>query len=93
MVVLFLSALFQELEILRYFRNHGHQRNFIYNIESIYSFLAVTDKMSKGVHSGVRKCHFTHTGIKFLGNKNGEKLFVNGEKVFGLTDRIFDCAN
>lgn len=51
MVVLFFSALFQVSEILRFFRSHAHYRNFIYNVECISSFLAVTGKKTEGLHT------------------------------------------
>lgn len=49
MVVLFFSALFQMLEILRYFRSHGQYRNFIYSFECISPLLAVTGKKIEGL--------------------------------------------
>lgn len=63
MVVLFFSALFQVLEKLRFFRIHSHYRNFIYNVECMYSFLAVTVKKTEGLRTGVRKLYFLHIAI------------------------------
>lgn len=72
--MLFFFALFHMLEILRFFKSHGHYRNFIYNVECISSFLAVTGKKIEGLHTGVRKHYVPHTAISFLRSKNGENF-------------------
>jgi len=38
------------LEILRFFRNYGHYRNFKYNVEYISSFLAHWEKDRGSAH-------------------------------------------